>query len=808
MHQVPQARRALPVVTLLFLCATNRTPGEELDPSKLPPAATGQIEFVRDIKPLFESHCYKCHGGEKPKSGFSLLTREGALKGGRDGVDIVPGNSAKSPLVYYTARVVEDMEMPPDGKGVPLTKEEVGKLRAWIDQGATWEKGAAPTHTAVEATPTVGWTGVSGDKGKFRELFWQPEGWNGGLEDFALKQQLGTDSRFTASGHLFRDDYALTLAAEKNDLGFTRFGWTQFRKYYDDTGGYYPGFSPSAFSLSRDLYFDHGRAWTEVGLTLPDWPRMVLGYEYQYKDGTEATLQWGPVSNGSTGGARNIYPAFKEVDERVHVLKFDLDYERSNFLLSDNVRAEWYDLQSRRENDSFYTLGAAAMATTIANEQQSHFQGANTFHLEDRFTDWLFASGGYLYSKFNGDGSLDVTTLNAAYLDPAGAGAPGWQTQGIQLERESHVFSVSCLLGPWEGLTLSLGTQNEWTRQTGLSDATVNFVTPLDPAPSDLGLEYNQGQSDREIFGQEAELRFTKIPYTTLFLEARLQEDRIGQSQEEAGGLTPFLVETDATSDLTQLRAGFNTSPWRRVSLSGHYRWYDKQTDYNNFPKGYAGSPTAGYDGYPGFIRRRTIDSDEAQMKLSLQTTPWLKTTLTYQWLANRYHTATDPVQRDPTTNLPGDITPGLSLLAGSYDSHVASLGATVTRWSRLFLYATVAYQHSTATTADNGLASVVPYEGDIYSVIGTATYKLGEKTDFIATYSFSTADYAQSHFAAGLPLGMKYQLGALQAGIKHKVSTHGTLGLQYRFYHYDEPSSGGSHDFDAHGVFATFSLN
>ncbi|MFO1497514.1 MAG: c-type cytochrome domain-containing protein [Verrucomicrobiota bacterium] len=62
-------------------------------------------------------------------------SREAALKGGENGVAIVPGKSAESRLIHFVARLVPDLEMPPEGKGM-LTAEEVGVLRAWIDQAA------------------------------------------------------------------------------------------------------------------------------------------------------------------------------------------------------------------------------------------------------------------------------------------------------------------------------------------------------------------------------------------------------------------------------------------------------------------------------------------------------------------------------------------------------------------------------------------------------------------------------------------------------------------------------------------------
>ena len=58
------------------------------------------------------------------------------LKGGEEGKVVEPGASAKSKLVHAVSRLDEDSAMPPEDKGAPLTKEQVGLVRAWIDQGA------------------------------------------------------------------------------------------------------------------------------------------------------------------------------------------------------------------------------------------------------------------------------------------------------------------------------------------------------------------------------------------------------------------------------------------------------------------------------------------------------------------------------------------------------------------------------------------------------------------------------------------------------------------------------------------------
>src|SRR5437879_3858232 len=158
--------------TLLFLLSfpAGSSAAPDFDPSKIPPAANKKIDFDHDIKPIFDSICLRCHSPERPKSHFRLDNRDSALKGGDNGIDIIPGDGSKSPLVHYVARVVPDMEMPPPGKGEPLTATQVGLFRAWIDQGALWGGTNVPERVAFSVEPLFRWIAVDGDQHKFREV--------------------------------------------------------------------------------------------------------------------------------------------------------------------------------------------------------------------------------------------------------------------------------------------------------------------------------------------------------------------------------------------------------------------------------------------------------------------------------------------------------------------------------------------------------------------------------------------------------------------------------------------------------------
>src|SRR5690349_7587800 len=136
------------------------------------------------------------------------------------------------------------------------------------------------------------------------------EGWSGGIENFSLQENVDDRTRVTAEGRVLggQDDYRVSLTIDRRDLGFIRTGAETYRTWSDDLGGFNPVLTPEVFSLNRDLHVDHGRAWFDAGLTLPDLPKVVVGYEYQTRDGDESLLEWGSVSSAA-GETRKIYPS-------------------------------------------------------------------------------------------------------------------------------------------------------------------------------------------------------------------------------------------------------------------------------------------------------------------------------------------------------------------------------------------------------------------------------------------------------------------------------------------------------------------
>src|SRR5438876_626076 len=102
-------------------------------PPTLPPAATIKIDYEQHVRPILSANCFGCHGPTQQQSGLRLDLRQNALRGGDYGAVIVPGSSAESKLILRLVGATTGLQMPPTG---PLTSEDIGILRAWIDQGA------------------------------------------------------------------------------------------------------------------------------------------------------------------------------------------------------------------------------------------------------------------------------------------------------------------------------------------------------------------------------------------------------------------------------------------------------------------------------------------------------------------------------------------------------------------------------------------------------------------------------------------------------------------------------------------------
>jgi mono/diheme cytochrome c family protein len=99
--------------------------------------AKSPVDFGRDLAPIFEQHCIRCHQPLNKKGGLSLATFADL----KSNEYVIAGD----PEASYLAKVItapngEKPLMPKEG--ALLSVEEVSTIREWIREGAHWPDGA------------------------------------------------------------------------------------------------------------------------------------------------------------------------------------------------------------------------------------------------------------------------------------------------------------------------------------------------------------------------------------------------------------------------------------------------------------------------------------------------------------------------------------------------------------------------------------------------------------------------------------------------------------------------------------------
>ena len=126
-----QSKKIITAVLLFALCV----PGLLSSKDK-------QVSYEKDLKPIFEKSCYKCHGPKKQKGSLRLDSIKHLKTGAKNGPVAIPGEPEESSLYTLTILPEDDDDVMPS-KGDMLTKEQTELIRLWIVQGAKFEDGTS-----------------------------------------------------------------------------------------------------------------------------------------------------------------------------------------------------------------------------------------------------------------------------------------------------------------------------------------------------------------------------------------------------------------------------------------------------------------------------------------------------------------------------------------------------------------------------------------------------------------------------------------------------------------------------------------
>jgi WD40 repeat protein len=121
-------RRAL----LPLLVAAVTTAAVTAGPQPPGTHAAAPVEFGRDVVPILEDNCLRCHNTSKTEGGLLVESYEDLMRGGDTGAPIVAGQPDDSPFILQ----VEGRAKPKMPPKADLQPDEIATLRAWVAGGA------------------------------------------------------------------------------------------------------------------------------------------------------------------------------------------------------------------------------------------------------------------------------------------------------------------------------------------------------------------------------------------------------------------------------------------------------------------------------------------------------------------------------------------------------------------------------------------------------------------------------------------------------------------------------------------------
>ena len=99
--------------------------------------------YAEIVRPILRDNCYNCHGATRQKGGLRLDDTSALLRGGKDGVVVLPGRGGASELMKRLLLPVADEHHMPPREKKPLSERQMLLLHWWIDQGADFSRRVA-----------------------------------------------------------------------------------------------------------------------------------------------------------------------------------------------------------------------------------------------------------------------------------------------------------------------------------------------------------------------------------------------------------------------------------------------------------------------------------------------------------------------------------------------------------------------------------------------------------------------------------------------------------------------------------------
>ena len=666
----------------------------------------------------------------------------------------------------------------------------------------------------------IGGVIVDGDRAQFEQEHRQRgDQVFGGIQDLHIEQTIGKDVQLLLDGHAIFDtnDYGLRVDLSKPKVGYIRFGYDEFRSWYDGNGGFFrPNgqFFPPPFP---EMHIDRGEAWVELGLRSPDWPEITLRYSHEFRDGQKDSTMWGDTTlTGIPGATRKIAPAYRDIDETRDIFTLEATKTFGNTDILLGMRYE------HTENDDSLNMergvgqlppvvpppGAQRFVTQRQKDDVDLFSGHAI--TETRLTDSLWFTTGYSYTTLTNDLSgsrIFGTDFNAAFGAPVptlGQRDHAFIDLSGTAQVMEHVFNANLFWMPLPHLTAL--TAFRYTHENRDSDGTFLAVepernmAPFSATNPEGGFHFGTPEpasgarsADYDRFAERMELRYDGIANWLFYAQGEWEEEWGHVDEFHTDEEVPLNKDTDVLGQ--KYTVGANWYATMRLSLSAQY--YHKIASYGDDIR------TASF---PRLIDQ-DWNTDDVNVRMTFR--PKIPTYLGTLSLVTRYDFVRTAIDGQWEIFSDGELLDEQQ--TGVITKHVITESINWSPLARLYLQTDISYvldqtdtPASSINLIPNTSPTVVNFRNDYWTVTAAAGYILDDKTDLHAEYTFYRANDYFNNSGVGLPYGMGASEHTASASMSRHLTKQVRLLLSYTYYNYTDATIGGHNNYQAHSIFSS----
>ncbi len=694
-------------------------------------------------------------------------------------------------------------------KSVPRSRRKSGLGRYFVGVSLL-ALGAHATRAADALTPEQWFEGGTNSYNNWIELgtggFWPTGNQNqaaqgqqfgsgvfGGIQDLHYQTDVAKKTTFTLDGRSIFDehDYNVGLGLTKEDFYFVHFNAEGFRTWSSGNGGYLPDANLSYSLPGNAPALDRGLITFEAGLIKPDLPKITFKYQHWYRSGEEDSTLWGPVHDPASGNLYRVFPGLANLDESYDKFQLELahHYKKVNYGAGAS-----YQLGELNDNHQLTFYSQEPTQQFVTDQQNVSFDTLSTHAFADSWVkNNLFLSTAFMYSdlKNNFTGSrIYGDDFDVAYSPTyPGLGYGYYNLQG-DAHQHQYIGNVNLMALPTKNFTITPSIRMQAEDWNASSSGTGTLGTDTQPFS-------DQSSRNTVDVTERLDLRYTGV--TNWVFSAGGQWTEGQGNLNENGGLTQVngIGPTNvvfATDDSRLFQKYFVNARWypiRRASVDvgGYYKI--NTYSYNNTQDNTPNNGSTG-NAYPGFIMYQGFQTWDGNIRLTLH--PWNRVTT-----VSRYEYQYSKIWTEPAADS------GLSEIDSSkMNSHIVGQNASWTPVNWLGLQAGFNWVFSsTETPASTYTQSVLNSQNNYWTVNFNSDFVLDSKTDLDIGYFYYWANDTQNP-ANGLPLGSGGKEHSLTAALVRRITRNLRWNLKYAYTHYDDFTSGGQYNYDAHLIFTS----